>query len=95
MRSRLSVNLCDVPLLRHEIALAADQAGWDGPAVVGPARAVGTRVVVDPSWVDAGPPPTRVLGPAAALLPLDGPGVQVLSLGPEIRSVHATLECAL
>ena len=92
VRSRLSVDLHGQPLLRHELALGPDHPGWDGPAVVGPNRVAGTRLIADPAWVDPAAPPTaRILGSSAVVLPLDGPAVQVVALGPDCRSVREAL----
>nr|MDT0656491.1 urease accessory protein UreD [Micromonospora sp. DSM 115978] len=44
-------------LLRNDLAVGPRTAGWDGPAVLGGARAAGTVVVVDPAWSTTGPPP--------------------------------------
>lgn len=92
VRSRLSVDIGDEPLLRHELSLGPGVPGWDGPAVAGHARVVGSVVMVDPAWVVGGPPPARVLGPHAARLPLDGPAVQIVALGTESRSVRMALD---
>jgi urease accessory protein len=42
------VNLDGHPLYRHELAVGPDADGWNGPAVLGTARATGSVLLVDP-----------------------------------------------
>lgn len=48
-RQRLRVTRSGSPLYDQEMAAGADGSGWDGPAVVGARRALGSLIVVDPS----------------------------------------------
>lgn len=64
---RFDVDLAGVPLLRHQLVIGGP--GWDGPAVVGPHRSVGLRLIIGP-----GGPRTEGSGEGWAWLDLDGPG---------------------
>lgn len=88
--SRLRVDLDGHPLLRHELALGPRHPHSLGPAVVGPARAIGSVLLIDPDWCD-GPPPASVLGPSAAVLALDGPAVQVVALADDALALRRVL----
>ena len=79
LTTRLTVDVGGEPLLRHELALGRAHPECDGPATVAGARAVGSVLVVDPAWRDR-PPPGALLGSAAVLLVLAGPGALVLAL---------------
>jgi len=89
--SRFRADLDRRPLLCHEVALGPDQPHACSPAIVGPARAVGSVVVVDPRWaIDR--PPAMVLGPTAAVLVLDGPAVQVVAVAANARELRRRLD---
>ena len=80
------------PLLVQNLAIGPGSVGWDGAAVLDRAGAVGSLLVVEPAWVASGPPPARVLGPTAALLPLAGPAVLASVIGTDAHQVRACLE---
>jgi urease accessory protein len=80
------------PLYRNELRVGPQSPGWDGPAVLGGARVVGSVLVVDPSWSDGDQPAARTLGPDAALLPLAGPAVIALAAGADAHGVRALLD---
>ena len=67
--------------------------GWDGPAVLGDARATGSLLLVDPAPAsDPAPPSDPVpgpLGPTAALLRLVGPALLATATGVALRAVRA------
>jgi urease accessory protein len=87
-RITTDVTLAGRPLYRHELAVGPNAAGWDGPAVLGPARAAGSVLVVDPR------PPTAT-APAdgyAAVLSLAGPAVLLTAVGTDLREVRARLD---
>jgi urease accessory protein len=86
-RLRLAVRLGGRPLHRHELAVGPNAPGWDGAAVLGDARAVGTVLII--GECPAGPMP---LGPTAAVLPLAGPAVVAVATGADLREVRAALE---
>ncbi|GAA0574934.1 urease accessory protein UreD [Paractinoplanes ferrugineus] len=73
-------------LYRHALGVGRHADGWDGPAVLGGGRAVGTVVAV-PGF--AGSLPASA---GAALMPLAGPGVLATAVGPDIRQVRAALD---
>lgn len=94
LTSRLHVDVDGAPLLRHEVGLGPGYPHAAGPAIVGAARAVGSVLLVNPL---RGPDrmPTTATGPTAAVLALDGPGVQVVALAPDALALRRMLEAAL
>jgi urease accessory protein len=95
--SRLSVQVAGRPLLRHEIRLGPGYAGWDGPAVVGAARAVGSILVMGHSAAEARDRAARLLvdhlgSGRGVVLPLAGPGIQVVAVAPGARALRAVLD---
>jgi len=94
--SRLSIDVAGAPLLRQELSVGPGHPGWDGPAVAGSSRAVGSVVVVDPRWVDSPPPrPTAPLGEQAAVLALSGPAVQVVALADDAVALRRLLDAGV
>lgn len=81
-------------IYRHELAVGPDTAGWSGPAVLAGARSIGTLLIVDDAWRESGPPPTRVLGPMAAAMPLAGPAMLVTALSADPSQVRRYLDTA-
>jgi urease accessory protein len=79
-------------LYRHRLVLGPAAPGWAGAAVLGAGRGYGSVVLADPSWSAAGPPPARVLGADAALMPLAGPGMLATAVGADARQVNAALD---
>jgi urease accessory protein len=73
-------------LYRHDLGVGRHAAGWDGAAVLGSGRAVGTVVAIP------GLPGTLPASPGAALMPLAGPGVLATAVGADIRQVQAALD---
>ncbi|MGH9164132.1 MAG: urease accessory protein UreD, partial [Acidimicrobiales bacterium] len=94
MVSRLRIDHRSTPLFRHELATGPDHPAWASPAVGDGGRAAGSLVVVDPRWA-TGPPPTTVLGPQAAVVPLAGPAVQVLALADDSLVLRGLLDKGL
>jgi urease accessory protein len=84
-------------LHRHELAVGPAAPGWSGPAILGTTaaatsahgggRAVGSVVLAGPHLPAAG-----VLGEAAVLMPLAGPGMLAMAVGDDIRQVRAALD---
>lgn len=67
--TNLSVLIGDRPLLRHAQRYGQEN-GWDGPSVVGDAKAVGSHLVIGDELPVAAPDPSAAvmrLGPRAAL----------------------------
>lgn len=87
------------PLLRHDLALGPRHAHADGPAIVGDARAVGSVVLVEPAWRVGGPPAGAAAPVAAAaraaVLALDGHGVQIVALAPDAVALRRALDEAV
>jgi urease accessory protein len=80
-------------LMRQELAVGPRAQAWNGPAILGQARATGSLLLVDPEWTDKPPAPT-VLAPTAAAMPLAGPAVLVVALG-DPRAVRTALSTPL
>ncbi|GAB3348849.1 urease accessory protein UreD [Modestobacter lapidis] len=89
----LRVRLAGRPLLNQQLAVGPGAAGWDGSAVIGDRRAIGSLVVVDPGWTEH-PPEPALLGDAA-VLPLAGPAVLVSALAPDALTLRRCLDTAL
>jgi urease accessory protein len=89
--SSLSVDLDGAPLLRHSLSVGpAAGPGWDGPAVLGSARAVGLQLVAGVTQPASRP----AAGPGWAVLPLDGPAVLMLATASTSTAVEAALAAA-
>ena len=100
---RLDVTVGGVPLLRHQLELGLDVAGWDGPAVVGANRAVGLVLLAGAGLAETGAPGARpqlgadrgrthgAAGEGWAAMPLTGPGLLVTALGPDIPALRESL----
>ncbi|GIE89167.1 urease accessory protein UreD [Actinoplanes regularis] len=74
-------------LHRHELAVGPRAAGWNGAAVLGDARALGTVVTAGPATLTAGS-----ATPNAAVMPLAGPGLLATAVDADIRAVRAVLD---
>jgi urease accessory protein len=84
------VDLDRVALLRQTVALGAGHPTAAGPAVTDGARAVGSVLLVGEPWSACR---TAIpVGPTAAVLPLAGPGVQVVALAEGASSLRRTLD---
>ncbi len=100
--SALRVDIGGRALIRQHLALGPHAPGWDGQAVVGDARAVGSLLLVGPG-VDPGPDVglCRGVGDAGAgsarstIMPLAGPGLLVSALAPTAIGLRATLNQSL
>jgi len=91
LSARLTVRCAGEARLRQELRVGDDRAGWDGPAVLGGARAAGTLVVLggrEPVVPAEGwPARTRVLA-------LEAGGILVTSVGAP-GAVRRSLDAAL
>jgi urease accessory protein len=83
----LSIRYAGSTLYRHELTVGPRAPGWDGAAVLGGGRAVGSLVLAGP-----GLPAAALLGGDAALMPLAGPGMLATAVGTDIRAVRAALD---
>lgn len=90
LTSRTSVEVGGRPLLRQELAVDPSSPTWHSPAVVDRARAVGSTLVVDPRWTEEWA--SVVLGPGAAVLPLDGPAALVSVVAPDAVELRRLLD---
>jgi urease accessory protein len=96
IRRRLRVCLGDQPVLDQELALGPETPGWDGPAVTGGRRAIGSLLLVDPccereSFRTQLPAPSG----GTAFLPLHGPAVLVTALATDSLELRSQLNTAL
>ncbi len=87
VRADTLIRYAGVTLYRHELAVGPGAPGWDGAAVLGGGRAVGTLVLAGPEL-----PEPSVPGPDAAVMRLAGPGVLATAVGEDIRRVKAVLD---
>lgn len=92
LRQRLRVCLGDSPLYDQDLAIGPGAAGWDGSAVTGGSRAIGSVLVVDPRWEEY-----RLTMPAtqpddAVLLPLTGPAVLLSALASDAHGLRRRLD---
>lgn len=109
VHQRLRVCVGDRPLHDQELRIGPDAIGWDGPAVLGDRRAMGSLLVVDPDWAapdQTGPDALRRAvitdtvdtdaGVArAARLPLDGPAMLVTAVAPDALALRRRLNAGL
>ncbi|MBV1856008.1 urease accessory protein UreD [Catellatospora tritici] len=84
-----SVTYAGRPLLRQSMAIGPASIGWDGPAVLGGAKATGSLLRVAP---DEPMPAARTVGPTAVLVPLaTGPASLVTATAPDAHTLRAYL----
>ncbi|MET9922396.1 urease accessory protein UreD [Streptomyces sp. NPDC006435] len=99
LTARLTVLRGGRPLLDQHTSYGAPHPGWDGPAVVGPHRACGQLLVVDPAFTPAGLPPVLLGdpdGPAHGVLaPLAGPALLATAVADTATRLRHLLDEAL
>ncbi len=81
-------------LLRQRLDVGPHAPGWDGPAIVGNARAVGSVLMVQPDvgvGLSLGPHQRSDLG-RLSVMPLAGPGVLVSALASTAGGLRQILE---
>ncbi len=89
---RLDVTVDGVPLLRHQLEIGKEVPGWGGPAVMGTNRAVGLVLLAGPAgaglehWRSL-----RAAGDGWAAMPLEGPGLLITAVGPDIPALRHAL----
>lgn len=95
IRQRLRVCLGAHPLYDQEISVGPEAGGWDGPAVTGGRRALGSLLVVDPDWGGERVhlPPLTVAD--TALLQLSGPAILVSALANDGLVLRQRLDLGL
>ena len=92
---RLDVDLDDNPLLRHQLELGRC-AGWDGPAVVGPNRAVGLILLTTTGLANGGRGAALVgNGRGLGRMGLEGQGVLVSAVGADLSGLRVCLNEAM
>ncbi|GAA0424288.1 urease accessory protein UreD [Actinoplanes campanulatus] len=87
VRADTTIRYAGATLYRHELAVGPGAPGWDGAAVLGGGRAVGTLVAAGSGLREPG-----VAGPNAAVMPLAGPVELATAVGADIREVRAALD---
>ena len=93
---RLDVDIDDNPLIRHQLELGPGVPGWDGPAVLGPNRAVGLVFLTTGGVTHGGlGAPLSGTGAGWAVMALEGPGVLVSAVGPDLARLRLGLDEAL
>ncbi|HET8628653.1 MAG TPA: urease accessory protein UreD [Thermomicrobiales bacterium] len=96
VRQRLRVCLGDRPLHDQEVAIGPEAAGWDGPAVTGGRRALGSLLVVDPAWDgERGAWPSPASGTDTTIFPLNGHAVLVTALADDALALRCRLDAGL
>lgn len=93
-RQRISVRRGGAVLHCQELSTGPGSVGYDGAAVLGPARAVGSVLAVDPVWVTE-PLCEYLISPTAAVLPLAGPAVLVTAVAQDSLSLRRELHAGL
>lgn len=92
IRQRLRVCLDTIPLYDQELSIGPGAVGWDGPAVTGGRRALGTALLVAPdAHHDQVNMSASLIDADTALLPLDGPAVLVTALAADGLALHHQL----
>lgn len=95
VRHQVSVCRNGAVLHRQHLSVGPGAPGYDGPAVLGGGRAVGTLLTVDPAWAQQ-TSPECVISPGAARLWLAGPAVLITAVADDNlalrRDLHAGLE---
>jgi urease accessory protein len=95
---RLDVDIDDNPLLRHQLELGPGVPGWDGPAVLGPNRAVGLAFLTTTGAAHGGPATPSLgtgTGKGWAVMALEGPGILISAVGPDLARLRLGLDEAL
>ncbi len=89
--STLRVDIDGRALLRQRLDIGPHAPGWNGPAVLGSARAVGSLLVVGRS-LEPMPVPPEMGGVRTRILALAGPGSIVSAIAPTAMSLRQALD---
>jgi urease accessory protein len=79
------------PLLRQTLSVGPKADGWNGPAVLGAAKATGSLLQVQP---DAPPRRPTLIGPSAVLTQLTGPATLITATANDANILRAYLSGA-
>lgn len=93
LRQHLRLVLDDRPLYDQELIVGPAGPGWDGPAVTGGNRSVGSLLVVDPA--ERARPRNGSCERGTAVMALPGPGVLVSALALDTTTLRRKLDSAL
>ncbi len=85
--SSLRVTVGGAPVLHHVLGFGTGHPGWDGPAVVGPARVVAQLVVAGAGTGDIAP----AAGPGWSVTPLAGPAALATVTANSVGAAEAAL----
>lgn len=91
LRQRLRIVRAGHPVYDQELTAGPEDTGWDGPAVTGGHRSVGTLVVVPGDHPECG---AAEVGPDVASMELPGGGVAVSTVAADTTTVHRRLGTA-
>jgi hypothetical protein len=93
-RSRLRVARDGWPIVCRDLAIGKGWPLWRSPVVLAGASAVTTLIVIDPGRAGSFWKANRAVADTAAgvALPLNGPGLQLLSWGEDLDSCRSVLE---
>jgi urease accessory protein len=96
LRQRLRICRGDYPLYDQELAVGPGTAGWNGPAVTGGRRALGSVLIVDPDWdVATNDVPESTAGTDTALFRLSGPAILVSALANDALALRHRLNAGV
>jgi urease accessory protein len=96
IRQRLRVTRGHQPLHDQELTAGPGVPGWQGPAVTGGRRALGSLLLVDPHrWADPDALPVATTDTDLALLPLGGPALLITALADDATTLRGRLDVAL
>jgi urease accessory protein len=84
-----SVTYAGSALLRQTLSIGPAADGWDGPAVLGAAKATGSLLRVRP---DAESGPAKVIAPTAVRMPLSGPASLTTATAADAHTLRTYLE---
>lgn len=94
--SRVEIETDGVAVLRQELRVGPGADGWQGPAVIGDAGAVGVVVMIRPGDQRILPlPSSSSFGPEVAVLNLSGGGVLASAVAPDASDLRRRLDAAL
>ncbi|MFN2502731.1 MAG: urease accessory protein UreD [Acidimicrobiales bacterium] len=88
--SHMTADLAGRPFVRHGLRLGPGVRGWDGPAVAGPAKALGSVLVVGP-----GRPSEPRVEDGHAILPLSRAGTMITAVAADALELRRRLDRAL